>query len=128
MVLILPGYGSWTLSISFGMNQTILMAILLLFKFFPTNLNRWFFTGVWVTANLHMSPGLFLSILEDLTVLWSRWSRFFFWSPVPSISFPGLWELFQVHKLLSVSPSSSCSTSLSVTWQDLSISLSFCFL
>ena len=43
-------------------------------------------------------------------------------------TFPGLWELFQVHSLQVVSPSTFMFLSILALWHDSSICLSFCFL
>ena len=61
-------------------------------------------------------------------MLWSVLSRFFFWSPVASVFFPGLYGLFQVYLLQLVSPSPSYSTTFSALWQDPRTCLSFRFL
>ena len=50
------------------------------------------------------------------------WSRFFFVSLIPSVIFS---NPFQVHRLLLVAPSPSCSTFFLVLRQSLSIYLSF---
>ena len=38
---------------------------------------------------------IFLSILADLNILWSRWSRLFFWFPISSVFFQTFWGPFQ---------------------------------
>ena len=50
--------------------------IIIIIRTFHINASRWFFTGVWVTASILMSPGLFL-------VFWPFSTRLSFgWSPL----------------------------------------------
>ena len=63
-------------------------------------------------------------LLSILTALWPGWYQFFFWSPIPSVSFRSLWGPFYV-QLVSLSP---CFTAFTALWQDPSIWLSFRFL
>ena len=74
------------------------------------------------------SPGLFWVFWPISTMLWSVWSRFFFWFPIPPVFFRILWRLFQMHQLQLASPTPSCFSVFFVLWQDPSIRLSFRFL
>ena len=75
---------------------------------FHTSSNWWFFTVFWVIASLLRFPGLFSVFQPTLIRLWSVWSWLFCF-PIPPVSFPTLYKLFQVHQrqLVSLSPSFS---------------------
>ena len=63
----------------------LLLSLLLLFhstRDFHSRVSWWSFTGVWVTASLLISPGLFWEFNPILTTLWSGWYRLFLWSPI----------------------------------------------
>ena len=61
-------------------------------------------------------------------MLCPEWSRFFIWSSVLLVSFPGFWWPIQVHQIQLVSLSPSCFTAFSAIWHDLSICLSLFFI
>ena len=63
-----------------------------------------------------------------LTLLWSGWSLFIFWFPIPPVSFQNFWKPFQGQQLQLVSPSPSFSTAFAALWQNLSIWITFPFL
>ena len=95
---------------------------------FHTSVNWWFFTGVWVTASLLRSPGLFLVFWPTSTMLLFRWSLLVLRFPTPPGLLLNLWGSFQVHQLQLVSPSPSCSIVYLGVRKDVSISLFFRFL
>ena len=71
----------------------ILLLLSLLLYSLPVFLTRdswWFLTGIWVKASLLWSPGLYLVFWLILTMLLSRWSRFFLWLPILTVIFPSL--------------------------------------
>ena len=76
-----------------------------------------FFTGVWVTASLLKSPGLFSVFWPILIILSFRGSPLVhsFLSPPNSLSI--LWRLYRAHRLQLVSPSPSRSIVFSVSLQ-----------
>ena len=102
--------------------------ILSLYPSFHTDLYSGSFTGGWVAASLLRSPEHFWVFYQILIILWSVWSKFLFWFPIPPVLFPRLWRQFQVQKLQLISTSISSSTAFSVLWQDISIYLSIHFL
>ena len=53
------------------------------FRVFHTGVSRWFLTGVWVTASLPKSPGLFSVSWLILTTLQCGWSSIDFLFPSP---------------------------------------------
>ena len=77
---------------------------------FHTTFSWWAFTGVFVTASLLRSPGLFSVFWPISTMLYFEWSQFFLRFPTVIIIFPILWRPFQVHQIHLVSPSVTCST------------------
>ena len=109
----------------------IIIIIIYSFRVFHINVSWWFFTGFWVIASLLKSPGL-VSRLLNISVswwsfpgvwvtaslfrflrlfslfdpifrmLWSGWSQFFLWFPIPLVIFLNLLWLFQVHQLNGV--------------------------
>ena len=76
-----------------------------------------FFTGVWVTASLIKSPGLF-SVFWPFSIMlsfgWSPPSRQLPSPPVPLVI---LQFLFQTHQLQLVYLSHACSTAFSIPYQ-----------
>ena len=56
--------------IKFKLNLVLMVLLLRIWEFFHTN--RWFLTGVWVTASLLKSPGLF-------SVFWLISTMLLFW-------------------------------------------------
>ena len=85
---------------------------------FPTNISWCSFTGVWVTASLFKSPGLF-------PAFWPMWTNVVvFLFLIRPVSLPNHSRLFQAHQLQSP----SCSTAFLVLMQDSSIYHSFRFL
>ena len=76
-----------------------------LLRIFHTNINWWTFTGVWVTASLLKSPGLFSVFWLILTVLSFGWSPLVFLFLI--LQFP--WWLYLTHWLQLVPPSPSRS-------------------
>ena len=79
-------------------------------RFFHTYIRWWSFTGVWERVSQIKSAGPFSVFLSILTVLWSRWSRFFLWISVYVASFQRPWRAFQEFQLQLVSLSPSCSS------------------
>ena len=57
-----------------------------------------FFPEVRVTTGFLWFSGLFKVFKLILTERWSWWSRFFFWSRIPPVSFPSPREPFQAHR------------------------------
>ena len=103
---------------------------LLLFHFFQvfhTSSNRRPFTGVWVTLSLLRPPGNLWVFLSILTILWSGYSRYF-WFQIPPFFSPRLWIPFQVHQLRLALPLLLFSKTFLVLWQGQSICLSFRFI
>ena len=98
------------------------------YDFSPTNISRWYFTGVWVTASHLRSAGFLSEFWPILTMLFSGWSRFSLWFSIPSVSLPCSEVLCLVHQLLLVSSSPLCSAVALALWQDSSIYLYFLFL
>ena len=76
---------------------------------FHTSVNRWSFTGVWVTTNLR-SPGLVSLFWPFSTMLEFRWSEFFLWFPILPVPIPSLWGTFQLQQVQLMSPLLSCLT------------------
>ena len=56
-----------------------------LIRAFHINVSRWFFTGVWVTASLLKSPGLFLVFWPFSIILSFRWSLLVCQLPSPLV-------------------------------------------
>ena len=69
----------------------------------------WFFIGGWMTANLLWSPRLLIFLLY-FAMLWCGWFWFFFWFLILSVFYSKCSELFQIHRLELVSPSTLYST------------------
>ena len=105
-----------------------LYIIITLLKVFPTSVSRWFITGVWVTASLSKSSGLF-SVFWPISVkLYFEWSPLVLIFPSPLVPVSILWWLCQGYQLYLVSPSLSCSTGFSILLQGPGTYLSFHFL
>ena len=94
---------------------------------FHTNISRWFFTGVWVTASLLKSPGLFSVFWPILIMLEWGWSPLVLLFQSLPVLLPILWGLFPVLQLQLVSPSPLCSIVFLVLEQGLDIHLHFAF-
>ena len=85
-------------------------------RVFHTSVSWRFLSGVRVTASLLKSLGVFSVFWLIFEMLSSRWSPLvlsFLKLQVPSTT---LWGLFQVHQLLLISPSSSCSIVVFFFW------------
>ena len=97
---------------SFCLVHLLWLSLLLLFYYyiFHTSVRWWSFTGVWVTASLFMSLGLFSIFWPFSTMLLSRWPQFFLWFSILPIPFSCLWGPFQTHRLQVISLSASCFT------------------
>ena len=67
------------------------------------------FTGVWVTASLFKSPGLFLVFWLISTMLSFGYSPLVLLFPYPPVPVPILWWVYLAYQLQLVSPSSWCS-------------------
>ena len=94
--------------------------------FFHTSFNWWFYSSVSDSKSSQNSM-MFLSILADLkSVVDGLDSSFSIQFSL--FHFPNLYGPFQMHQLLLVLASHSCSTAFSALWQGLSICLSFRFL
>ena len=83
---------------------------------FHTSISWWSFNGVWRTASLIKSPGLFSISWSILTIQWFRLLRLVFRFSTFPAPLPSLWGLFQ---LWSVSPSFSCSITFCFLWLSL---------
>ena len=94
-------------------------------RVFHISINWLPFTGVWVTASLLKSPGLFSVFWPISTLLSFGWSLLVFLFPILSVPFPVFWWLYRAYRSQLVSPSLSCSISFSVPQQDTSTYLSF---
>ena len=66
----------------------MIIIIIIPCELFYINVSWWPFTGVWVTASLLRSLGLFLVFWPILTMLFFRWSQLI-------LSFPSLPNLYQ---------------------------------
>ena len=88
--------GSLLVTLDCSCRLYLLIYIILLsfytLRIFHTGCSWWSLTGVCVTASLLRSLWLFWLFKPILTMLWSGWSRFFLWFPIPLIFFPILWE------------------------------------
>ena len=76
---------------------------------FRASVSWWVLTGVWMTASLLKSPGLFSVFWSILIMLLFEWFPHVFLFPGPPIPIPILWWLYRAHQLQLVSPSPSCS-------------------
>ena len=108
--------------------QSCLVLLLLFLLSFHISVSWWSFTGVWVTASLLRSPGLFWVFWQIAAVQYSGWFQSFLWFPNYPNPFPILLGPFQVHQLQLLSLWLSYSITFSVLWQSPGICPFFHFL
>ena len=105
----------WFFNDVFFLLKTILLIIIFYsFGGFHTTTSWWSFTGVWETASLLKSSGLYSVFWPILIILLWRWSPLVLLLPNLPVSLPILWGLFWVLKFQLVSPLPSCSMTFSV--------------
>ena len=89
----------------------IIIVIIISIGFFYSGVSSWSFTGVWVTASLRKSPGIF-SVFWPFSIMLSfRWSPLGRQLPSPLVPFSS-WKFF--------SPVVTGSFSLKSEWQQVS--------
>ena len=78
---------------SLSHDNSIIIIIIYSLRVFYNNVSRWSFTGVWLTASLLNSPGLFTVIWPISIMLLFGWSPLVLLIPSPPVSFIILWRL-----------------------------------
>ena len=79
-----------------------LFAIIIFFthsRVFHTSVCWWFLTGVWVTASLLKSLGLFIVFRPILIILLFGWSPPILLFPSPPVPLSIFWWLYRAHQL-----------------------------
>ena len=91
----------------YGRTDIIIIIIIIPLRVFNTSVSWWFYTGIWVTASILKSPGLFSVFWSILIMPYSGLSLPVLLFPNLPVPLPILWWLFQVHQLQLVSSSPS---------------------